>query len=147
MLNILPKYVSKWNSGSQNIENLVKVHWCILPSIVLFPFCLLVYIVLTIGNTLLDIFLDLYVGLINLRPFGAALTSSCSGVSEYSMQLSSSMLDSVSAPQLCSLSFELSQSTLQSCLFLASKMLLGAHFSSHSTGWWLIPSIQQTFNA
>jgi len=51
LLNILPWYFSRWNGWSNNIKNLVKIHWRILSYLFHFSWFLLVSNVLTVINT------------------------------------------------------------------------------------------------
>lgn len=81
-LNVLPWYLFKWNSWSNHIKILVKIHWCIESYILLFLLFLLVCIELTIINTIWAFIFDLHIGRINPGTFGEALTFRCSRVSD-----------------------------------------------------------------
>jgi len=107
LLNIPPWYFSRWNSLSNNINRLVRIHWGILSYCLLFPLFLLIYIILTIINTCWAWLFNLHVSRINPGTFSAALQSSYSGVSGSLMRLLSTLSDSLSASHLSLLSFGL----------------------------------------
>jgi len=146
LFHILPWYVSRWHSRSNDIKNLVKIHRRIPSNFFLFPLFILVSIELTVINTFSAIVFDLRVRWINLETFSAALIARCSVVCGSSMPLSRPMSDSLSTSQLSSLSFELSKSAFQWSRFSVSEMLPGAQSSSLSAGWQLIVWIWCTFN-
>ena len=144
--NILSEYFSKWNSRLNYIQNLVEIPWLILANFFLILIFLLVYIVLTVINTVSALFWDRCVAWINPGTFCEQLSCRCSGVSQSSMLLSSSMSDSLSASQSTLLSFGLSKSSFQSSQFSVSEMLSGAPSSTLYAGWRSICLIGRTFN-
>jgi len=105
LLNILPWYFSKQNSRSNNVKNVVEMHWLILFNVFLILLFLLGSIVLTVINTSSGLFLDHHGGQIDPGTFGGVLESSCAGVSESSMPLSRSMSESLCTSQSRSLPF------------------------------------------
>jgi len=126
--------------------NLLKIHWRILAYVFLIPWSLLVSIMLTIINLVSAISFDRVIGPINAGIFCAAHTFHCSGVSESSLLLSSSISDSFSASQSCSLSFGLSKSPIQLSQFWVAEMLSGEQASSLLAGWQSIRLIGRTSN-
>ena len=119
-------------------------HWRILSNFFFTPWFLLVLIALTATNTIAACFFHFHVGRINLGTFGVAFTFRCSGDCGFSMLLTCSISDSMSAMRLSSLSFALSKSPFQLSQSSVSEMLSDALFLSVSTGWWLIPQIRRT---
>jgi len=140
-----PMVFFKWYSWSNKLKHPVKIHWLNEFYCFLFPWFLVVVIVLTVRKIFSACFFDLSVGRINLGTFGAALTSSCSGVLGSSIPLSSCMSDSLFASQFSELSFGLSKSPILSSQFLVSRMLSAALSSSHTAGWRSILCIRRTF--
>jgi len=140
-----PWYISNWNSRWSFIKKHVK-HWRILSYRLFTPSFLLILIALTVTNTFSVYLFDFRVGWFNLGSFGAALISRCSRHSGSLMRFSCSTSDSTSAAQLSSLLCWFLKSPFQLSQYLVSKMLSGAQYSSHSTGWRLNLLIQQTFN-
>jgi len=125
--------------------NLVIKHGHILFYFFLSPVFLVISIILTVINAFPTIFFNRCIGRINPGTFGAVLTFRCSGVSESSLVLSSSMYDSLAAFQSSLLLFGLSKFPFQLGQFLVSEMVSGELCSSLSAGWWLIALIQRTF--
>ena len=121
-------------------------HSCIVSYFFFTPSFLLVSIALTVINTFSACLFDFGVGRINTGTFGTALPSRWSGHSRCSMLLSYSISDWGSEVQSSSLSYALSKSPFQWGQSSMSEMLSGALSSSLSTGWWLFPQIQRTFN-
>jgi len=146
LLNILPKYLSRWNSQANKIKNLVKIHWHIRSYFSLFPLFLLVSIVMTVINTCSVFVIDLWVGRINLGTLGATLWSCCSVVSGSLIPLTSTISDAMFASQSSSLSFVFSKSPFQSSQFSVSEMLPGALYSVLPVGWQLLLLIRHTSN-
>jgi len=144
--NIPPWCFSKWNSRSNNIKNLVNIHWLILSYILLFPFFLHLSIVLTVINTCWACAVELHVGQINPGTFCAPQTSHSSEVSGWSTESSSSMSDSLSASQSSLVSFGLSKSHFQWSHFSVSEMHSGSLSSSLAAGWRWILRVWRTFN-
>jgi len=145
-LSILPYYFCKWNSRSNYIMHLVIIHWRILPYFFWILLCLHMSVILTVIKAVLAVLGDRRVGRTNRGTFGVALRFQCSGLSEFWLQLSSSIPDALSASQSSSLWFGFSQSRFQFSQFLVSEMVSGEQSSSHSAGWWSIRVIRQTFD-
>ena len=143
---MLPLFISKSNSRSNYIMNLVIIHWRILSYFFLIPLVLLISIILTVINAFSTFFFVCCIGRINPGTFGAALTFHCSGVSESTLPFSSSISDSLSASQSSSLAFGLSRSPFQLRRFSVSEMLSGELSSSLSAGWRSIRLFRRTSN-
>ena len=125
---------------------LVIIPWRMLSYFFLIPLFLLVSIILIVINAFSAFVFDRRIGPINLGTFSATLTFRCCGVSEYSLPLSSSITDLLSASQSSSLSFGWSKSPFQWSQFSVSEMLSGERSSSLSAGWRSIRLIRRTFN-
>jgi len=88
-------------------------------------------------------FIILWIGQINSRIFGAALTTQCSRLSNALIPVSSSTSDSLSGSQSSLFSFGYSQSPFQLCQFSVLDMLSGAPSSSLLVGCRSILLIRQ----
>jgi len=146
LLNISPKYFSKWYSRSNYIMNLVIIQWRIPSCFVLIRLLLLVSSILTVITSFSAFFFDRRIGRFYPGTFGAALTFCCWRVSESSLPLSSTIYDSLSASLLSLLWFGLSKSPFQLSQFSVSGMPSGELCSSLSAEWLLICLIWRIFN-
>jgi len=126
--------------------NLVIINWHILSYFFLSSWFLFISIVLSVINAFWTIYFAYCIGQINPWTSSAVLTFHCSGVSESSLLLFSSISDALFGSQLSSLSFGLSQSPFQLSQFLVSEMLSSELSSSLLAGWWSICLIWRTFN-
>jgi len=126
--------------------NLVIIHWHILCYLFMIPLSLLISITWTNLNTFSIFFLDNPIRQINPARYGAEPTFRCSGVSEFSLPLPSSIFDSLSASQSFAQSIGLSKSPFQLPRFPVSKMLSAELSWSLSARWLPIHLIRRTFN-
>jgi len=146
LLTILPWYISKSNSRSCIIKNLVKTYQHILSYFFLFHLFLLVSIALTINNHISVLFFHIWVGRINPGTFSVALTSRCLGHLWSSMPWSSSIAYSLSASPSSSLTIGLSKSPFQNSQLSVSQIHSGALSTLLAAGWWSILYIRHTYN-
>ena len=112
----------------------------------LFPSFLHLSFALTVINLFGAFNFHLCFGQINLGTFCVALITRCSGLSGFSIALSSSILNSSSLGKLCSPWFRLSMLPFQWSEFVGSKILSDVLTTSHSTGGASILFIRQTFH-